>query len=308
MTAGELTAALGGFLSTLAGDDAFSGVVLVARNGAPVFHRAYGFADRANKIPNTTRTRFNIGSINKTFTQLAISQLAAEGKLATTDTIATLLPDYPQATSRTATVQQLLTHSAGVSDFFGPAFASTPKDRFRSNADYARFVGTLPPLFAPGERRQYCNGCYILLGAIVERASGMPYEQYVAERIFKAADMTSTGYPQVDAIEPDIAIGYTRRSGQGPDGPLRSNVYLHGASGSAAGGGYSTTTDLLAFANAMRTGRFGKTDGGLGIAGGAPGVSAVVESGREWTVIVFANIVPPSGVRLGVAIMEALSR
>ena len=306
MSAAELTSALGGYLSRLTADDTFSGVVLVARNGAPVFHRAYGFADRANRVPNTTRTRFNIGSINKTFTQMAIGMLVAEGKLATTDTLGKFLPDYPQAVSRTATVQQLLTHSAGIADFFGPAFTAAPKDRFRSNADYARHVGTLPPAFAPGERRQYCNGCYILLGAIVERASGMPYEQFVAERIFKVADMAATGYPQVDAVEPDIAIGYTRRSGA--DGSLRSNVYLHGASGSAAGGGYSTASDLLAYVNATRAGRLPKGEGGLGIAGGAPGTSAVVEAGREWTVIVLTNFDPPTGEQIGVAIMEALSR
>ncbi len=306
MSVDELGTALGGFLSKLTADDVFSGVVLVARNGTPVFHRAYGLADRANRIPNTTRTRFNVGSINKTFTQLAIGQLVAAGKLAYSDTIAKFLPDYPQAPSRTATVQQLMDHAAGIADFFGPAFAAAPKDRFRSNADYARHVSTLPPTFAPGERRQYCNGCYILLGAIIEKASGMPYERYVAEHIFKVADMASTGYPQVDGIEPDIAIGYTRRSPG--DGTLRSNVYLHGASGSAAGGGYSTSSDLLAFVNARRAGRLAKMEGGLGIAGGAPGTSAVVEAGREWTVIVLSNLDPPAGERIGVAIMEALER
>jgi CubicO group peptidase (beta-lactamase class C family) len=306
MTAGELDTSLGGFLAKLTSDDAFSGVVLVARNGAPVFHKAYGFADRANRVPNTLRTRFNIGSINKTFTQMAIAMLAAEGKLATSDTLGKFLPDYPQATSRTATIQQLLTHSAGIADFFGPAFTAAPKDRFRSNEDYARHVGTLTPLFTPGERRQYCNGCYILLGAIVERASGMPYEQFVANRIFKVADMSSTGYPQVDAIESHIAIGYTRRAAA--DGSLRSNVYLHGASGSAAGGGYSTAADLLAFVNAMRSGRLPGSEGGLAIAGGAPGTSAVIESGREWTVIVLSNFDPPTGEQLGVAILEALAR
>ena len=306
MSADELTAALGGFLTKLTADDTFSGVVLVARNGAPVFHRAYGFADRANRVPNTTRTRFNIGSINKTFTQMAIGMLVAEGKLAYSDTLAKFLPDYPQAASRTATVQQLLTHSAGIADFFGPAFTAAPKDRFRSNADYARHVASLQPLFAPGERRQYCNGCYILLGAIVERASGLPYEQFVAERIFKVADMAATGYPQVDAVEPDLATGYTRRSGA--DGSLRSNVYLHGASGSAAGGGYSTASDLLAFVNASRAGRLPKGEGGLAIAGGAPGTSAVVEAGREWTVIVLTNFDPPTGEQIGAAILEALAR
>ena len=305
MTSVELSTALDAFLSRLTTDDVFSGVALVAKAGEIVFHKAYGFADRANRRPNTPETRFNIGSINKTFTQLAIGQLVAAGKLKYTDTLGALLPDYPQGSTRAATVDELLTHRAGVADFFGPAFTNAPKDRFRSNADYYRYVGALPPLFAPGERSQYCNGCYIVLGAIVERVSGMPYERYVAERIFKPADMTSTGYPQVDAIESNVALGYTRR---GPDGTLRSNVYLHGASGSAAGGGYSTASDLLAYVNARRNGRLPKDTGGIGIAGGAPGTSAVVEANATWTVVVLANLDPPAGERLGVAIMEALTR
>ena len=243
-------------------------------------------------------------AISQVFTKTAILQLAAAGRLKLTDTLGSLLPDYPQETSRAATVEQLLNHQGGIADFFGPAFDAAPKSGFRSNADYYRFVGSLPPLFAPGTRRQYCNGCYIVLGAIVDRVSGMPYERYVAERILAPADMANTGYPQIDGIEPRLAIGYTRR---GADSTLRSNVYLHGAAGSAAGGGYSTAGDLLAFVNARRSGKLPKDEGGIGIAGGAPGTSAVVEGGREWTVIVLTNFDPPTGERIGVAIMQALN-
>ena len=304
MTADELNAALDAFLSRLAAADAFSGVVLVAKHGQPVFHKAYGFADRSNGIPNTLQTRFNLGSINKTFTQIAIGQLIAAGKLSPSDTLGKVLPEYPQVESRAATIEQLLSHRGGIADFFGPAFSQAPKDRFRSNADYVRHVSSLAPLFAPGARSQYCNGCYIVLGAVIERVAGMPYERYVAEHIFKIADMTSTGYPHVDAIEPAVATGYTRRGG---DGVLRSNVYMHGASGSAAGGGYSTARDLLAFVNARRTGRIGPKQNDFGIAGGAPGISAIVEGDDVWTVIVLANLDPPAGEQIGVAIMSALN-
>ncbi|HEY7475305.1 MAG TPA: serine hydrolase domain-containing protein [Vicinamibacterales bacterium] len=303
MTPAELAQALDGYLSKLTAADTFSGIALVARGDAVVFHKSYGFADRANRIPNTERTRFNLGSINKTFTQVAIAQLVEQGKVAYTDTLEKFFPDYPQAMSKSATVQQLLSHRAGVSDFFGPEFNREPKDRFRSNADYFRFVSARPPNFAPGERNQYCNGCYITLGAIVERVSGMPYEQYVAEHVFKRADMASTGYLQVDAIEPNVAIGYTRRTA---DGQLRSNVYMHGASGSAAGGGYSTAADLFAYAKAVRKGLFPGLEGSLGIAGGAPGINAICESNADWTVVVMSNFDPPTGEQLGLAIMRAL--
>jgi D-alanyl-D-alanine carboxypeptidase len=305
MTPDELGRALDAYLARLAADDEFSGVALVARNDVPLFEKAYGFADRARKIPNTVQTRFNIGSINKTFTQLAIGQLIAEGKLALGDTLGKYFPEYPQPASRAATVEQLLSHRAGLADFFGPEFSAAAKDRFRSNADYFRLVGSLPPLFAPGTRNQYCNGCYIALGAIVARVSGVPYEQYVAEHIFERAGMTNTGYPHTDAIEPGIALGYTRRTA---DGTLRSNVFLHGAAGSAAGGGYSTASDLLAYLKARRDGRLPKDSGMMGIAGGAPGTSAAVESNGVWTVIVLSNLDPPMGERIGGTIMEALGR
>ena len=301
----EISRSLDGYFSKLAAADMFSGVALVAKAGVPVFSKAYGLADRANKIPNTVRTRFNIGSINKTFTQVAINQLVRDGKLAYSDTLGKFFPDYPQATSREATIEQLLRHTGGLSDFFGPDFTRASKDQFRSNADYFRFVGTLPPTFAPGARNQYCNGCYIALGAIIEQASGMPYEQYVSRNIFQRAEMTSTGYVQSDAIEPDVAVGYTRRGG---NDALHSNVHMHGAAGSAAGGGYSTAMDLLTYVKAVRAGRFPGAEADMGIAGGAPGTNAVVEANGEWVVIVLTNLDPPSAERIGVTIAEALRR
>ena len=263
----EIDRRLDGYFTKLSQADVFSGVALVARNGVPVFMKAYGMADRDRKIANTIRTRFNIGSINKEFTQTAIRQLVRDGKLSPDDTLGKFFPDYPQAASRTATVQQLLTHRGGLSDFFGPEFNKAAKDRFASNADYFTFVGSLPPTFAPGERNQYCNGCYIALGAIVEKVSGMPYEKYVAQNIFGRAEMTSTGYPRSDRPADDIAIGYTRR-GDSQDlrtpGPqdLRRNTEMHGVTGSAAGGGYSTALDLLTYVKAVRSGRFPGNDEG----------------------------------------------
>jgi D-alanyl-D-alanine carboxypeptidase len=305
MTSAEIDKSLDGYFTKLAADDVFSGVALVAKNGVPAFFKAYGLANREKKIPNTIRTRFNLGSINKAFTQVAIHQLVAAGKLSYTDTIGKFFPDYPQAATRAATVEQLLTHRGGIADFFGPGFDNAPKDRFASNADYFRYVGSLPPTFAPGERNQYCNGCYIALGAIVEKASGMPYEKYVADNVFACAEMTSTGYPRSDQPADDIAQGYTRRAG---DGSLRNNLSLHGVTGSAAGGGYSTALDLLTYVKAVRAGKFPNTNPEMGIGGGAPGINAIIETRGEWTVIVLANLDPPAAQAVGAAIADALGR
>ena len=102
MTSAEIDRRLDGYFTKLAADDNFSGVALVARNGVPVFFKAYGLADREKKVANTIRTRFNLGSINKAFTQVAVHQLVAAGKLSYSDTIGKFYPDYPQAASRSA--------------------------------------------------------------------------------------------------------------------------------------------------------------------------------------------------------------
>jgi CubicO group peptidase (beta-lactamase class C family) len=314
-----LAAALDAFLGPKAAADAFAGVVVVARRGAPVYERAFGRSDRERGTLNTPDTRFSLGSINKIFTKTAIAQLVTQGRLALTDTLGTLLPDYPQAISKTATIAQLLEHQAGIADFFGPEFAKADKSQFRSNRDYYRLVSSLAPTFAPGERRQYCNGCYIVLGAIVEKVTGQPYEDYVSREVFQKAGMRSARSGRDGG-----AIGYTRRSPDG-EGALRPNTAMMGAAGSAAGGGFATAADLLAFDSALRSGQLadarqtawlldvpavtpGRSDGHIGVAGGAPGINAILESNAEWTVVVLANLDPPAAQQLGVAIHRQLAR
>jgi D-alanyl-D-alanine carboxypeptidase len=346
MTKDELSRALDGYLAPLAAKDEFAGVVLIAKDGQPVYQGAYGLADRERKTPIVATTRFNYASIGKAFTRTAIAQLIGQNKLALTDTVGKLLPDYPNEQTRAATVEQLLTMRGGIADFFGPAFDAAPKTQFASNADYFRLVSNQPPLFAPGAREQYCNGCYIVLGAIIERVSGMPYEQYIAEHVFKRAGMSGAGFIAADPR--GAARGYTRRGRAGagspggpggPDGPggaggpggadarppLRDNADMHGVAGSAAGGSYGQASDLLAFDNALREQRLldakmtgwyfnmpppppGRVTGlNGGIAGGAPGINSLLESAGPWTVIVISNLDPPSATRLGAAIAKALT-
>jgi CubicO group peptidase (beta-lactamase class C family) len=135
MSPDDVSKVLDDYITPLVAADTFSGTVLVAKGGTRMFERAYGLADRAQRVANTMATRFNIGSINKAFTKTAIGQLVAQGKLALTDTVGARLPDYPNADAKPATISQLLEHRAGIADFFGDSFAAAPKDRFRSNAD-----------------------------------------------------------------------------------------------------------------------------------------------------------------------------
>jgi D-alanyl-D-alanine carboxypeptidase len=321
MTPEALSRGLDGYLQGLAAVDEFAGVVLVAKDGKTLFERGYGLASREDKTPITPELRFSVASIGKAFTKVAIGQLLAQGQLALADTIGTLLPDYPNPEARGATVAQLLDHTAGIADFFGPAFEAAAKDKFRSNADYYRWVAPQPLLFAPGSRNQYCNGCYIVLGAIVERLAGKPYEAYVAENVFARAGMSGAGFLASDGSEPRTAPGYTRGE---PQGALRSNRAMHGLRGSAAGGSYARAADLLAFDNALREQRLldsqrtawflggatatGRVVGPYGIAGGSAGINAALESDGVWTVAVVGNLDPPNAGRVGSALMKQLTR
>lgn len=321
MSDAALGSALDEYLSGAVRAGDFAGVVLVAHDGKAVFEKAYGIADRGRQTPMAASLRFNYASIGKAFTKTAIGQLIAAGKLKLTDTIGALLPDYPNADAKPATIAQLLGFRVGIADFFGEAFDKADKSRFQSNHDYYQFVAPQPLTFLPGARTEYCNGCYVVLGEIIAKVSGTPYERYVEEHVFAPAGMKTAGFLAYG--DPDVAEGYTRES---PDATWQSAVNRHGHHGSAAGGSYGAVRDLLAFDNAIRTHVLldakstawffeNPSDAGkpramdeYGIAGGAPGANASLESNGAWTVVTLGNLDPPNAVRVGTAIAGALYR
>lgn len=305
----------------------FSGVVLLARGGKVRLHRAWGLARRGLAVPNRPDTRFNLGSINKLFTRVAVAQLLAAGRLSLDDPLGRHLPDYPNADARKATIRQLLDMQSGIGDFFGPEFEATPKDRLRKNSDFLPLFAKKPLHFAPGEGRRYSNGGYVVLGEIVTKASGRDYHDYVRENVYARAGMKETDSFEADVPVPNLAEGYTRPE---EGGDLRSNVYTRPARGSAAGGGYSTAPDLLRFTKALFADELlppaytewvvarvepvpgkplgDRRRGGLGVAGGAPGINAILEADREpgWTLVVLANLDPPAAESLGKGIRRLL--
>ena len=319
MSASELSTALDSYLDRLAGAGTFAGIVLVSKVGEPVFQKAYGIANREQNSRMSPALRFNYASIGKAFTKTAIGQLISAGKLKLTDTIGAVLPDYPNADAKPATIDQLLNFRVGIADFFGEAFAAADKARFQSNHDYYLFVAPQPLTFAPGARTEYCNGCYVVLGEIISKVSGVPYERYVQDHVFTLAGMTTAGFLAYG--DPDVAPPYTRRT---PDAPWTSAIGMHGHHGSAAGGVFGTVRDLLAFDTAIRTHVLldAKTTAWFfdnaadenhpraldpyGIAGGAQGANASLESDGNWAVITLGNLDPPNAVRVGTAIAGAL--
>lgn len=331
-TDAELISRLSDYLDKQAQADEFSGVVLVAKNGRPIFHQAYGLANKTYNAPNQTDTRFNLGSINKIFTKIAIAQLAEQGKLAFDDPIRKHLPDYPNRDAAAkVTIHHLLNMSSGIGDFFNENYRNTPKDKIRSIKDYLPLFANDPLEFEPGTQRRYSNGGYIVLGAMIEALAGHDYYTYVREHIFRPAGMENSDSYELDALPANVATGYTRpASAEGREEAVRrSNIYSAPGRGSSAGGGYSNAEDLLKFTLALQSGKLlnakysawilsggdaappsrtnGKaasqkiTDGGLGIAGGAPGINAILDMdiASGYTAIVLSNYDPPAAERVG---------
>ena len=293
-----------GFLNGEAEKDEFSGVVLLAKGDSVYFLEAYGNADRQTGVRNTTGTRFNVGSINKSFTRVAILQLEAEGKLSLDDTIKKFLPDYPnRQAAEKVTVRQLLDMRSGIGDFFGERYAAAKKENIRSLKDYLPLFADKPLEFEPGQGTRYSNGGYIVLGLIIESVAGIDYYTYVQQNLFGPAGMTRSGWFEKSDLPGDIARGYAGRGRE-------LNYETLPQRGSSAGGGYCTAEDLLRYVQALRTGvlRLPGSDGGLGIAGGAPGLNAVLDwvPARGYVVVVLSNFDPPSAERIARRIRRTL--
>jgi D-alanyl-D-alanine carboxypeptidase len=230
--------------------DAFSGAVLVTERYQPLFSYASGWADREHGYANRLDTRFNIGSIGKSFTAAAIVQLAEQGKLSFADTIGRHLPQYPRPAADRVTIHHLLTHRSGLpASFINDRFWAL-RDSLRVNRDYLQLFLDLPLEFEPGTRSLYSNPGYIVLGAIIERVSGEEYSAYVRRHIYRPAGMNATDWPTHNPRK--VAVGYTLLDAAVP-GQRERTEPLHGPQ--ASGGGYSTVRDLIQFVLALQAGR-----------------------------------------------------
>lgn len=237
-------------MDALAAQDKLSGSFLLAQDGKVLMTWQGGLADRDQRIPVDSTTTFRLASLNKMFTAVAILQLAEASKLTLDDTIARHLRDYPnQAVATSITIRQLLNHTSGLGEIFDEAFESR-KASLKTLADYWPVYGAAAPAFKPGTQDQYSNYGYILLGSIIEAASGQSYDAYVEQHIFAPAGMTSTGAVPEATLVPGRAVPYTLSGDQW----VRETKTLP-LRGTSAGGGYSTAQDLLRFAEALRSGR-----------------------------------------------------
>ena len=254
----ELVREINLFMNKLAAVDAFSGTLLVAKDGKPIYKTVHGMASKAYNVPNRIDTKLNLASIGKTFTAIAILQLVEQGRLSLADTVGKILPDYPNKQVATkVTIHHLLSHSSGMGDIHGAKYAARIAS-LRQVRDYLPLFVDDPLSFEAGARMQYSNAGYILLGAIIEKVAGENYFDYVRRHIFKPAGMIATDYYETDLDIPNLATGYTNWLEKGEDyqefylGPRRNTLHYGGIKGNPQGGPFSTVEDLLRFSVALR--------------------------------------------------------
>jgi CubicO group peptidase (beta-lactamase class C family) len=231
----------------------FDGAALVAENGRVVFERAYGLADREWNLPSTTDTRFRIGSVTKLFTAILVMQQVQAGRLDLDAHVTDYLPEYPAENGRRITLRHLLSHTAGIPNYLRDVPAVADPDscghwvRYTPEGLVATF-SALPLRFAPGSRFEYCNSAYVLLGVILERVTGRPYERLLHERILDPLGLKDTGLAAPESLVARRARGYLVTDG-GWANPEADNPTLTYAAGAL----YSTVDDLFRLDRALET-------------------------------------------------------
>ncbi len=241
------------FLSRAASFNQFNGVALIAQGGKILYEKAFGLANREWNVPNTVESRFEIASMTKPMTAIAIMQLVEEGKIRLDAPISTYLPFYPRATGERITVDQLLNHTSGLQQDIAfaddatkvPAVVAVVNADLLSNDSLVKLIAQRPLRFAPGTSYGYSSDAYAVLGAIIEHVTGIPYWRALKTRVLDRAGMTETGVALQGPIVPKRAYGYAQTWSGYQNAPHIGVT--------PAGGLYSTVRDLYRFDRALRT-------------------------------------------------------
>jgi D-alanyl-D-alanine carboxypeptidase len=223
--------------------------VIVTRDGKPLLRKAYGMADVAAKVAMQPAMSQRIGSMTKQFTSTAILMLADEGKLALSDPITKFLPDYP-VRGKTITIEHLLTHTSGIVSFTGKAGFGELVGREMSVNQVIDFFKDDPLTFEPGSAYAYNNSGYFLLGAIIEKVSGVSYAKFLEQRIFVPLGMTQTAYEGMERGPVMRAAAHSKTAaGFGPSSPFSMSLPY------AAGALVSSVDDLARWDAAISAGK-----------------------------------------------------
>ncbi|MGB2960319.1 MAG: serine hydrolase domain-containing protein [Bacteroidota bacterium] len=225
--------------------DQFAGCVFVAKDGESLYAKAFGEADKDHHVKNSLKTKFNIGSIGKVFTGVAVMQLAEAGKLQVTDPASPYLEEFPWGDK--IQIRHLLSHTAGTFNYFA-------HPDFRDKMPGIRSVDDALPLIydqklkfeTPGTEFSYSNSGVVLLGAIIESVTGQSYPDYIQEHIFQPLGMEETGINYLEEVVEHRASGYVKT----PTGKFTSNLFMVPPA-NADGGIETTVGDLLKFDQAL---------------------------------------------------------
>lgn len=225
----------------------FNGSVLVAENGKVLYKDGFGMANMEWDIPNTSDTKFRLGSVTKQFTAALILQLVEEGKLQLHEPISTYLPSYPKDKADKITIHDLLTHSSGIPNYTSfPGFMKNSSRDPYTPEEFVKIFADSSLQFEPGEKFSYSNSGYFLLGYIIGKVTGKPYEEVLQERILDPLNMNDTGYDHHATILKKRASGYDKMGTS-----YRNTPYLDMSLPYAAGSLYSTVEDLYKWDQAL---------------------------------------------------------
>jgi len=298
------TTAIQAYLDEL-NDDNFSGVVLVAKDFVPFATKATGYADRAHGAPNATITPFNIASVTKLFTAVAIGQLVDQGKVSLDDPLSKYLPTYPKPAADQITIAMLVGQTAGTGDYLSDPGYLRVRDSFESLSDLIGAVNTdVPAGTVPGTAFAFSSTGYLLLGSVIEKASGQDFYDYMDNEVFAPAGVAAGFLHNSEEERSDrgFALGYKPDDSQNwSELPVR---------GTPATGAYATAPDLLSFHKALSTGALVKPETlkRLVLVPQTPGLTSGTFSGDDvgasavfamtpngYTVIVLANVSGAAG-------------
>lgn len=227
----------------------FNGSVLVSDQGQVIYKKGFGMANMEWDIPNQPNTKHRLGSISKQFTAMLILQLAAEGKLDLQIPITTYLSDYPKANGDIITTHHLLTHTSGIPNYTSfPRFMQEESRNPYKPEDFVKKFSEKALEFTPGEKFNYSNSGYFLLGVIIEKLTGETYEKMLHKNIFTPLNMKDSGYDNHGDILKNRATGYEKNGNA-----YTNSRYLDMSIPYAAGSLYSTVEDLYLWDQALYT-------------------------------------------------------
>ena len=232
-------------------DKDFRGNAYIVQNGETICSHSSGYADIANRLPNTFDTRFACASMSKTFVAVGILQFIEKGRLSFNDSLKDILDMDLGSIDPAVTVRQLLTHTSGIADYDDEStddvyelWADHPNYKIRKNTDLFELFKDKPMKYSPGERFDYSNSGYVLLAMIIEKITGADFDIYLKENIFDKCQMSSTGYFESDRLPDRCANGYIYDSERNE---CRTNIFSVAAKGTGDGGAYVTVSDIVRF-------------------------------------------------------------